>query len=304
VKVFKSYGKGIKEANGQLKMLSLLWLVNFIFGSVLFFLLFGRISRAISESVMAESLLKRFDFAFLFEFMTYHEEAVATIFSAAFILMLLYLFISIFLYGGILSVLTQSARSGGAEESKACFAPVFFQGAGKYFGRFFRLSIYSMILWFIFAIFMFLVTSLIPVLTAHGTNEQLAFYLVLVEVAIALFLIFLIKMILDYTRIKIVTEDSRSVFISLFKTIWFVLRRAGRTLGLYYLLLLTGAILWGIFWLLDWVNPSNSLFTLLLAFVVGQLFIASRGWLKIAFQSAQLDFYSPHTPDKPSIYNI
>ena len=284
-------------------MVALLWLINFLFGSVIFFLLFNRISRAISESMIAESLLKKFDYTFFFEFMTYHREAAGTILSAALILMFFYLLISIFLYGGILSVLIQSGSSRRTEEGKERFATIFFQGAGKYFGRFFRLSIYSLILWFIFIIFMSLVVLLFRVLTDHGTNEQLAFYLILAEAAIVLFSVFLIKMILDYARIKIVTEDSRFVFISLFKTIWFVLKNILKTLGLYYLLLLIGAVLWIIFWLLDWVNPSNSLFAILLAFIVSQLFIASRSWLKVAFQSAQLDFYGPYEPEKkPPIY--
>ncbi len=286
----------------QRKMLAVLWLINFLFGSVIFFLLFGQISGAISESMMAESLLKKFDFTFLFEFMTYHKDAVGTIFSAAFILMFLYLLVSIFLYGGILSVLIHSGRSHEMEEGKKRFAPIFFQGAGKYFGRFFRLAIYSLILWFIFAVFISLVSSLFGVFTARGTNEQLAFSLLLVEVAVVLFLVFLIKMILDYTRIKIVTEDSRYVFTSLFKAIWFILKNIVRTLGLYYLLVLTGAALWAIFWLLDWVNPSNSMLTIILAFVVSQIFIASRVWLKVAFQSAQLNFYGPPEPKKSLIY--
>ncbi len=303
MKVFKSYGKGIREASVQRKMVTLLWLINFLFGSVIFFLLFNRISRAISGSMMAESLLKKFDYTFFFEFMTYHREAAGMILSAALILMFFYLLISLFLYGGILSVLIQSGSSRRTEEGKERFAAIFFHGAGKYFGRFFRLSIYSLILWFIFIIFMSLVVFLFRVLTDRGTNEQLAFYLILAEVAIVLFSVFLIKMILDYARIKIVTEDSRSVFISLFKTIWFVLKNILKTLGLYYLLVLTGAVLWAIFWLLDWVNPSNSLFTILLAFIVSQLFIASRSWLKVAFQSAQLDFYGPYEPEKkPPIY--
>lgn len=293
MKVLKSYEKGIKEATQQPKMIVILWLINFIFGSIIFFLFFGQLSKAIGKSLIAESLQKKFDYNFLFEFLTYHGQSIRTIFSVAVFLIIIYFLISIFLYGGILFSLAHSQRANDVEKSKVRFAPIFFQGAGKFFGRFFRLSIYSLILWIIFIIFIFLLTRVGRVLTANGTNEQMAFYLFLVEIGIGFFLLFLIKMILDYTRIKIVTEDSRYVFRSLLKIIKFVFQRLGKTLGLYYLLIVTGLILFGIYWVLKLIIPSYSLLTILVTFIVYQLFIASRGWLKIAFQAAQLIFYSP-----------
>lgn len=293
MKVLKSYEKGIKEATQQPKMIVILWLINFIFGSIIFFLFFGQLSKAIGKSLIAESIQEKFDYNFLFEFLTYHGQSIRTIFSVAVFLIIIYFLISIFLYGGILFSLAHSQRANDVEKSKVRFAPIFFQGAGKFFGRFFRLSIYSLILWIIFIIFIFLLTRVGWVLTANGTNEQMAFYLFLVEIGIGFFLLFLIKMILDYTRIKIVTEDSRYVFRSLLKIIKFVFQRLGKTLSLYYLLIVTGVILFGIYWVLKLIIPSYSLVTIIITFIVYQLFIASRSWLKIAFQASQLIFYSP-----------
>jgi hypothetical protein len=293
MKVLKSYKNGIREAIQQPKMIVILWIINFIFGSVIFFLIFGGLSKAAEKSLIAESLHKRFDYNFLFEFLAYYGETIRTIFSVAFFLIMIYFLISVFLYGGILFSLVHSQKISDAEKSKVQFAQIFFQGAGKFFGRFFRLTIYSLILWIIFIIFIFLLYRVGRVLTGNGTNEQLAFYLFLVEIGIGLFLLFLIKMILDYTRIKIVTEDSCHVFRSLFKVIKFVFQRSGRTLGLYYLLVLTGAVLFVIYWVLQLIIPSYSFFTILITFIMSQLFIASRGWLKMAFQASQLIFYLP-----------
>lgn len=292
MKVFKSYGKGVKEASQQPKMVFVLWLINIIFGSVIFFVFYGRLSEIVGKTLAADSLLKKFDYNFLFEFLVHNGQSVRTIFSVAFFLIFIFLFIFIFLYGGILFSLVHTQKSNVVDRDKGNFAQLFFQGAGKFFGRFFRLTIYSVILWLVFVVFIFLLSRAGRVLTAHGTYEQLAFFLFLVEIGIGMFLLFLIKMILDYTRIKIVSEDSPYVFRSLLKTIKFVFQRFGRTLGLYYLLILTGIILFGIFWVLKLIAPSYSLFTIFITFIVYQLFIASRGWLRIAFQAAQLSFYS------------
>ena len=292
MKVLKSYYQGIKEATLQPKMIFVLWLINFIFSSVIFYLSFQAFSGAIGKSGVAERLLKEFDFNVLFEFLI-HDGGFKTIFSVAFVLILIYFLVSIFLYGGILFSLTNPRKLNTGENRKQSFTPVFFQGAGKFFGRFFRLSIYSLILWGIFIIFNMLLNPLGRLLTAKGANEQVAFYLFWVRLGIGLFLLYLIKMILDYARIKIVIEDSRHVFRSLFRTIKFVFQRLGKTLALYYLLLITGIILFGIYWVLKLIIPSYSLITIIIIFIVQQIFIASRGWIKIAFQAGQLKFYSP-----------
>ncbi len=293
--MFRSYGKGIKEATLQPKMISVLWFINFIFGAIIFYLFKQRFSEVIGSNLMADKILKKLDYNFVFEFLVYNGQFIKTIFFLAFALILTYFLVSIFLYGGILNRLIQSHRSHDVGRNNGGFAPVFFQGAGRYFGRFFRLAIYSLIMWLVGLIFFFGLTRLVRVLTAKGTKEQLAFYLFLVEIVIGLFLIYLIKMILDYARIKIVIEDTRRVFRSMFQSIGFVFQNFGKTLSIYYLLVLTGIILIGIYWLLRQVIPDYTFLTILITFIIYQLFIASRGWLKVAFQAAQLSFYSPES---------
>ena len=288
MKVLKSYSKGIREATLRPKMIFILWLINFIFGSVIYFLFSGLLADVLGKSKIAEGLLKKFDFNVLFELLVHNGSTIQTIFSVALILIFLYFLVSIFLYGGILFSLVHPLKSGDVESKNPRFAQVFFQGAGKFFGRFFRLSFYSLILWIVFIVINVLLNLVGSVLTASGANEQVAFYLIWIRIAIGLFLVFLIKMILYYTRIKIVTEDSRLVFLSFLKIIRFVFRKFGKTLALYYLLVVTGVILFGIFWALNSMIPSHSLLSIFIVFIIGQLFIASRGWIKVAFQAAQL----------------
>lgn len=288
VKVLRSYGGGIKEATLQPKMIFVLWLRNFIFGLAMLYLFFKLFSDAIAETVFAESL--SFDINILFDLLFHHRQSYSMIISAGVILIALYFLVSVILYGGILTILTLPP---GAKEERRRFAQTFFQGAGKFFGRFFRLSIYALILWVAFILINLLLNPLGKLLTGRGSNEWIGFYFFWIRVAIGLFLVFLIRMILDYSRIEIVILDSRAVFLSLLKTIKLVFKKFGKTLALYYLLVLTGIALIIVFWLVRSYLPSYSSpwTAMLIAFLVAQLFIAFQGWLKIAFQSAQLVFY-------------
>jgi hypothetical protein len=299
MKVLKSYYEGIKEATCQAKMIFVLWLANFVFGSVIFYLFFGAFSRAMGNSAVAEGLLKRFDFNFLVEFMSNHGESITTIFSSIVVLTLLYLLVSTFLFGGILFSLTLRLKSGHLEGDGRKFAQIFFQGAGKFFGRFFRLMVYSLLLWIASLILFLFVNLFINSFAGLKAGEKVFFYSLWLRLAIALFIFFLVRMILDYTRIKIAFEDSPKVFRSLLEMIKYVLKKLGKTLALYYLLLLTGTVFFAVFWALKSIIPQNSFITIIIAFLVGQVFIASHGWLRIAFQQAQLVFYSPGHQEPP-----
>ncbi|MGB6339065.1 MAG: hypothetical protein WBF32_04760 [Candidatus Aminicenantaceae bacterium] len=292
MKVLSSFGNGIKRAFLEPKMVVVLWLVNFVSASVIYFLFSGYLSDVIGNRLVAANFLKGFDFETFFELIIHEGEAWHWIFYVAFILAFLYYWVSLFLHGGILVMLKARGITGELKGRDPRFAPAFFQGAGKYFGRFFRLTIYSLLVWLGFGVLYFVLNLALKLLEAGGTNEQAIFYLFWVRVIIILFLYFLVRMICDYARIRIVAEDSKAVFGSLIQAIRFVFRNFFKTSILYYLVLITGLAIFGIYWIVQKMVPTQTLLLILVAFLIGQVFILSRGWLKIALQAAQLHFYT------------
>jgi hypothetical protein len=292
MKVLNSYGNGVKRALLEPKMVAVLWLVNFVFASVIYFLFSGYLSDKIGNRLVAANFLEGFDFKTFFELIIHEGQGLHWILTTALILAFMYYWVALFLHGGILSVLKSRGITGDAESRNRRFAPVFFQGAGKYFGRFFRLAIYSLLLWVILGVVYYLLDLVLKSLTAGGTNEPAILFRYLARPIIFLVLYFLIRMLGDYARILIVVEDSGAVFRSLIQAIQFVFRNFFKTLILYYLLLITGVAIFGIYWIVQKMIPTQTLIPILLAFLIGQIFILSRGWLKIALQAAQLRFYT------------
>jgi hypothetical protein len=176
--------------------------------------------------------------------------------------------------------------------------------------------LYSLLLWVTFIFLFLIISEILGSLYADGTNERLMVFIFIIELAIALFLWFFIKMILDYTQIKIVLEDSRFVFRSFLQMIVWVLSHLGKTLGLYYLLLLLGlawmlgewgweavlplsnpllmiiAFLVGQIFIVGRFFPLSNPLLMIIAFLVGQIFIVGRCWLRMAVLAGQMDLYS------------
>jgi hypothetical protein len=283
--IFKSYRKGIQDATLRPNMAVVLWMINFFFASVIYFLFSAMLKAAFGKSLLASDLLQKPNMDVLLEFLTSSGTSLGMLVTAGLVLAVLFFLAGIFVNGGILQSLVHQRDHEG-------FAQVFFAGGGKFYGRFFRLSIYSLILWIPGAILYLIINGLLGIFTKNPLNEQRSFYILLLRIAIVLFLVFLIKMIMDYARIRIATQDSRSVFRSLLEAAGFVFRKLVKTLALYYLLGLTGVAAFLIYWGIRSTFSAGSSATIWLGFLISQLFIASRGWLRIAFQAGQLRFFT------------
>ncbi len=290
MKVWKSYFAGLKEATLRPKMIFVLYLVQFLFASAIYFLVSGFWNNSLGASLAADSMEKTTDMDVVFDALLRHGGRVETIMTAALVLVFFTALTSLLLKGGILYTLRHSVVPPEEGYSRG-FLSRFLAGAGLYFGRFFRLWVLSLGLWAVFVLINLVLQPVGKWLTAGGSREHMLVYVFLGRVGIGLFLVLLIKMILDYTRIKIVVEDSRRVLPALGETLEYVARNAGKTLVLFYLLLVTGVALAALFWVVKTLVPSASLAGAAAGFLVGQAFLYVRCWSNVSFQAGQLSLY-------------
>lgn len=298
MKALKSYITGIKEAILQPKMIILLWMVNFLFASLLYFSLSGLLKDFIGSSAVSKQLLTKWDNHIFFEFIIYKMSALQPVLLLMLAVSILYAVVTIFLKGGILSVF--ASRAGVTDKKEGRWCSRFFHGAGKFWWRFLRLCVYSLMFWVVFLVFMFFLSAAGRLISDGGIREQFAFIWFWVEAFAGVFLLLLVLMILDYARIRIVIEDTGKVFLSLWKAAGFVFSRLGRTLALYYLLTATGVVLFLIYWKTAGLIKTHAAAGIWLAFAAGQVFIASREWLLMSFQAGQLDLYLRSQKEKKS----
>ncbi len=292
MKILNCYSQGIKKATSEAKLVWLLWLINVFFASFIYFTFFDYLNNVLSRSTAAGHFLKAFDINTFVELLTHNGKGFNTIVSFALLLLIAYIFVTVFCNGGILFTLFHPRKT----EKKRRLAPLFFEGGGKFFGRFLRLLIYSLILWLGVIVVILILHLILNPFTEGSTHEALLFYLILVQVVVALFLIFLVKMIIDYARIKIVHEDTGKVLRSLFKATGFVFQKLRSTLAVYWLFMLTAAVIFAVDFLVPKVVKTHSLLPIFIAFIIGQIFILSRGWIKVGLQAAQMNFFQSAAP--------
>jgi hypothetical protein len=283
MKTLPIYAKGIRDALLRPKPAVLLWLVNAAFATVVYLAASGTITAALGRSLAADDLLARSNVDALFELLAGNAGALSSLLVVGLALLALYVLVSPLFFGGILSDLL---HPGGG------FAQTFWPGAGRFYGRFLRLLPASLVLWIPAAGLYVLTDRVLAFLGRDPLKEQLAFYLTLVRIAAALFLFFLVRMIMDYARIRIASKESRSALGALFWAALFVLRGLGGTLGLYYLLGLTSLLGSAACLGLPSLFAKTTSGAVLAGFLLTQLHIFWRSWIKVAYQAAQVNLYS------------
>ena len=197
-------------------------------------------------------------------------------------------FAAIFLAGGVLHTLRTDVEPRP-------FAAALFLGGGRFYGRFFRLGIFSLLLWLPAGVLFVIFDGVLSAVQSDPNREQLGFILTLARYAFALALFQLIRMISDYARIRIAVRDSRDTLAELGRAVLFVGGRFGRTLGLYVLLALAGLALLVAFGILDSSLAKTTPAAIFAGFVLTQIFVAARGGLRIASLSAQRGFFLQET---------
>jgi hypothetical protein len=282
------YKKGVTEATARPNLMAVLWLFNVSFASILYVIFSRAFNASVGPSLVLKDLLKTGDMNIIFETLTQTAGPFASAFRAAPIVILLYFLANVFLQGGILNVLI-------APRGRGKFAESFFGGGGRFYGRFLRLLVYSAVVWVPAIILFFAVNAALGVLGDPSREKQMVLFAIL-RIALGLFLLHLVKMVLDYARIMIAVPDSRTVFRALMDAVRFVVRRLGRTLGLYYLLGLTGLAISLAYLGVKSLIGTTTAAGILAVFLITQVYIAGRGWLRSAYQAGQLEMFTISGP--------
>ncbi|MFQ5741440.1 MAG: hypothetical protein ACE5JX_20785 [Acidobacteriota bacterium] len=194
---------------------------------------------------------------------------------------------------GILFLLLWALLAGGIldrfsrPEEKHSRSRLFSQGA-EYFFRMLRLLMLSLLLYF--CIFRFLALPLsrwVVEASRDVTVERTMLLYTLVGYLLVGLLLLLVAMVLDYAKISLIVESRRSPLLALFRGIRFVISNFRRCSVLYLALLAVGLLLF-LFYALVAPGPGQSTtVTITAAFLVGQLYLMTRIFLKFWFLSGQ-----------------
>lgn len=286
---------GVTRASRNWKMILLLVVTSIIVATPAAVPIFLVITQTARKTLAAHALLAdKLDAVWLIDLVN-EQFAGASFVSVALevgILLLvvgvLYLVVNVLFAGGIIEVFA-------AEDSRFSMRR-FFSGAAAHFWRFVRLWLVSLIAYGIVFTVYALVMMRIDSADDLAATEAPGAIRKWVATAALLLLLAVVNMTFDYARIGAVLNERRQMFRETFKAARFTFRHFARALGLYLVIAIIGLV---VFWLVALLRNSvaqTSVVAVIVAFILGQLAIASRMWTRLAFYAGEVDLYQRLVP--------
>lgn len=284
MKIFKAYSQGFKAAGKSKKTALVIYLITFLFALTLALPFRGMLKQTAGNSMAINSMIKGFDFTTYTDFLRSACHAIEPFVSAVIWSGIFYLVFTIFFAGGVLKILNNGSRKFSAV--------AFFEGCAEYFFRYLRLAIYLIILQLIFAFIVFIPVSIIAAAAADtAQNEATIFYIVLTGIIVYLLFLVLGLTIGDYAKIILFINGSKKSLKSVWLAARFVIKHFFSTYFLYLILLIAPALLILVYFYLDNAVGMVSASTIFIMFIIQQIFVLARSWIKIWFTGSELSLY-------------
>jgi len=285
MKIIKPYFKGLKTTLSSTKMTFVIYFFTLFLALLVALPFKSMLSDAVGKSMSTYTLLSDFDYTAYKDFLLQHEDVIKY-FQKQFIWFgLFYLISSIFISGGILSVIHNKKNKSTLK--------TFFVGCGEYFSRFLRLAVILIPLHLLIAALVFGAARFIIKSQIESFKSEVDIVIIAsIGILIYLFLAVLIFIVSDYSKIVLVQNDSTKVLNSLGKGVKFTFQHLISTYSLYLLLLALPFLLIISYFVLETKIGMVSSSTIIGMFVVQQIFVGLRIFVKVWFLASQYSYHS------------
>jgi hypothetical protein len=278
------------------KMVLTVFIVNLVLGLILATPLYNVLQSEAQGSLEFNKLVADFNFTIIIDFLTQSGKALRPFWLLGFILSLIYLVLNIFFAGGILS---QFALRGTFRLNE------FFRNSLHYFSKFFLVFLIELValLGVCLVTFIFLGVSLIA---SEGSTEPVQMAWLAPSFLISGFLFTVVLNIGNYAKVILFKNFSLNVWLGFWKAANYIFHNF-KTMRIYWAILVVAAILVLIYLFLESAIGMTSAFRIFVMFIIQQVFIFGRVFLKMWMLSGAFEYLTlkpvPITPAHSLLMN-
>ncbi len=276
--MFRNIATGFRLTAQNKKMIGIVYLINVLFGLLMMLPWRAAISSFGGHSLLMRNMGGAFNMDFLFDLVIHQPTFLSiwiTVIAAG---LLLYQLVQLFLSGGIFSVYLGDGVYDPA---------VFWGSASRYFWRFVRLALWSLLILGLFVGIVFAFKELQRLIWGKHPYETVLYWNKVFRIVLLQFLLMLYAMILDYSRMVIIRDDVRRSRQALLAGIRFVQQQFWPALGIALsFFILTGLTLL-IYNIVADVLKSPSIVVIVLLFLWQQAYMLIRLVFRLSLYGAE-----------------
>jgi len=281
--IFKAYKIGWTNLFSNKRMWLFLYLANLLFALAVAVPIKSWFASAAKHSLIINNSLAGFDFTFISDMLNQYGNSIPVLNNQFLMIIVLYSLLSILLSAGIIYVFFKNEKFSFGN---------FGRGSFKYFWRYLRLGIYTLI---VNGLLLYLIFKLFSWLSGGLNIFEMESDAVLISsfkiaAPILLFFFILIKLVQDFTKIEIIHSDEKLLIKPIAYTIKKIASNLFAFLGLYFLNIIIAVGFIALYFLIKQLIPNNSS-TLIPLFLFSQLFVLLRIALKLVNYKSAVEIF-------------
>jgi hypothetical protein len=284
--VFKAIAKGLGTTFRKPRLVVILYVVNLVFAVAAAAPLLALIQRELGHSLMGSNV-RPVDALWLGEAALKYGDAAPALLAGLIVAAVLYLALQVFLNGGLVGRLLD-------REGRTTLEP-FLADCGRYFWRYVRIFLVSLVFYVLaFGVVLKLLAALIRPASEGAVTEWLPLILSNLHFLVALLLLSILRMIVDYARIAVVADGEAKILRALRHALKFLGQRFFKAWAIYLLLVLltvAGAV---VFYIVLGRFAAPGVTGIVAGLVWMQINVLFRVWMRALFVSAQAEYYRSH----------
>jgi hypothetical protein len=280
--VVKNILRGFGSTIQNKKMIAIYYLTNLFFAFLLMIPLRFMIDKSIGSAVMGEKLISPMEMNFVFEFLIKNDNSIAGIRGLVILVPILFWLSGLFLSGGAFAAFIHHGKFQSS---------MFWGDSGKYFGRFFRLFLWSIPVFIVFYCFQFIETGIQYLIYGKDPYESVTYWGAWIKIGLSYLGLLIAYFIFDYSRIQIVMFDMRSAMRALIEGLKFTFKHFGKAFGISLIYFILGGIILALYNLIsDSILDKNFLMIILLI-LIQQIYMVIRTIFRLALYGSQSFFF-------------
>ncbi|MCF6357271.1 MAG: hypothetical protein L3J54_05635, partial [Draconibacterium sp.] len=229
MKIIKAYKSGLKTSLNSLQLITIGYLFLLIPALFIALSYWSSFKSAIGNFMSPGNLLNGFDYSAFKELMRFEGEKISAVTSQGFLLVIFYVFVALFISGGIIFSLNN-------KNSKSNLLSVL-TGGSRFFWRFLKLNFYSLVVHLIIMAIIYLPFAILVISSFESAaTEKSTFFLFLPFGIFHLIVMLYLFTINNYAKFALVHNNSPKVLSSLWTAAKFVTRKFFNTYSLALLL--------------------------------------------------------------------
>ncbi|HOW85455.1 MAG TPA: hypothetical protein P5119_07555 [Candidatus Aminicenantes bacterium] len=284
--IFKAISGGLGTTFRKPRLVVILYVVNLAFALAAAAPFLAIVQKELGHSLAGLSV-QPVDPMWIGEAVLGYGRAFPALLAGFVVLGLLYLVLHVFLNGGIVGrLLDREAPASLAAFSADC---------GRLFWRYVRLFLLSLVFYALtLGVVLKLVSVLFRPISDGAVTEWTPLILSNIHLLIALLLLSVVHMIVDYARIAVVADEERRVLKALRHALTFLKARFFRAWALYLLLVLGTLAGAAVFYAVLKPLGAPGVGLVVAGFFWMQIYVVFRIWTRTLFIAAQAEFYRSH----------